>query len=106
MNALTAPERQRLKGHAHKLNPVVLIGSGGLTDAVMKEIEVALKAHELIKIKASGAPREDREQWLARICAELGAQAVQHIGKILVIYREQPAKPVVTPKPTPKKRPR
>lgn len=90
MKPLTSTERQHLKGEAHKLNPVVLIGSGGLTPAVVKEIDGALKAHELIKIKASGAERIDREAWMSRICDELSAQPVQHIGKILVIYREEP----------------
>lgn len=92
MKALTPAERQHLKGEAHKLNPVVLIGNGGLTPAVVNEIDVALKAHELIKIKAAGAEREDRETWMTRICEDLKAQPVQHIGKTLVIYREQPDK--------------
>ena len=89
-SVLSPATRQRLKSEAHRLNPVVLIGNEGLTPAVLKEIEASLKAHELLKIKASGAEREDREAWLTQICEELGAQPVQHIGKILIIYRERP----------------
>ncbi len=105
MKALTPAERQHLKGEAHRLNPVVLIGSEGLTPAVVKEIDMALKAHELIKIKVAGAERDDREAWLARLCAELQAQPVQHIGKTLIIYREAPPKEKVpAKKPAPRKR--
>lgn len=104
MKPLTPAERQQLKGQAHRLEPVVLIGNDGLTPAVLKEIGLSLKAHELMKIKASGAQREDRERWLAQICEELHAQAVQHIGKTLVIYRENPEKKAPAPKaPAPKK---
>lgn len=102
MKALTPAERQHLKGAAHPLNPVVLIGNDGLTPAVLKEIDLSLKAHELIKIKAGGAQREDRERWLAQICSDLQAQPVQHIGKTLVIYRENPAKKAPAPKAEPK----
>ncbi|MFN0315916.1 MAG: YhbY family RNA-binding protein [Burkholderiales bacterium] len=103
MKALTPAERQHLKGEAHQINPVVLIGSDGLTPAVLKEIDLSLKAHELLKIKAASGEREDRERWLAQICSDLAAQAVQHIGKTLVIYRENPAKKLPAPKAEPKK---
>ena len=84
----TPAERKALKGRAHKLNPVVIVGSKkGLTDEVVAEIERALKAHELIKIRAE-ADRDAREVFLQAICERTGAGAVQHIGKILVIYRK------------------
>jgi RNA-binding protein len=93
MIKLTPAQRQYLKGLAHSLSPVILIGEKGLTEAVLKETERALKAHELIKIKAGSDEKETRSQWLERICAELDASPVQQIGKILVIYRaaEKPA---------------
>lgn len=86
-----------MRGLAHGLEPVVLIGNAGLTPAVLKEIDASLKAHELIKVKAGGAEREDRVAWLAQICETLDAQPVQHIGKILVIYRENTDKPEPAP---------
>jgi RNA-binding protein len=68
----------------------VHLGDRGLTDAVIAEIGRALDAHELIKVRAGGMERAEREATLAEICARLDAQAVQHIGKILVIFRKKP----------------
>jgi RNA-binding protein len=94
MIKLTPAQRQYLKSLAHPLSPVVIIGEKGLTEAVLKEAEGALKAHELIKIKAGSDAKETRRQWLEKICRELDATAVQQIGKVLVVYR--PAeKPVI-----------
>jgi len=82
-------ERKALKARAHALDPVVHVGDKGLTDAVLAEIGRALDAHELIKVRAGGMDRVQREAALAEICARLDAQAVQHIGKILVIFRKK-----------------
>jgi RNA-binding protein len=87
MKALIPAQRQYLKGLAHSRQPVVMIGSHGLTPAVMKEIELALNAHELIKIKAASNEPDTRRAWLEEICAATGAAQVQQIGKVLVIYR-------------------
>ena len=89
MLELTVTERLALKGRAHQLKPTVIIGSAGLTEPVLREIEKTLKLHELIKIRVM-AERPEREAMLEQICAELGAAAVQHIGKILVIYLPNP----------------
>jgi RNA-binding protein len=94
MIKLSPAQRQYLKGLAHPLSPVIIIGEKGLTEAVLKETERALKAHELVKIKAGSDEKETRAQWLEEICNQLGAASVQQIGKVLVIYR--PAeKPVI-----------
>jgi len=79
-----------LRALAHDLNPVVMTGSAGLTDAVLNEIEQAVAHHELIKIKLSGSDRAGRQEMGTTICATLGAMGVQTIGQMLVIYR--PAK--------------
>jgi RNA-binding protein len=90
---LSPAQRQFLKSLAHALNVVTLIGEKGLSESVLKEIENALKAHELLKIKAASGDRVLREHWLEEICTHTGAEAVQHIGKTLVIYRPgQPQK--------------
>ena len=94
MKPLTPAQRQYLRGLAHNRQPVVMIGGQGLTPAVLKEIERALTAHELIKIKAASDEPEVRRVWLTEICAGTGAEPVQQIGKILVIYRPA-AKPVI-----------
>ncbi len=90
MLELSPTERKSLKARAHHLNPVVMVGSGGLTEEVMREIEANLRSHELIKIRVLGDERAMREELVQTICKETGASAVQHIGKILVIYRERP----------------
>jgi RNA-binding protein len=93
MIKLTPAQRQYLKGLAHPLSPVVIIGEKGLSEAVVKEIDRALNAHELIKIKAGSDEKETRYQWLEEICQKVDASPVQQIGKVLVVYRpaEKPA---------------
>lgn len=95
MKSLTPAQRQFLKGLAHARQPVVMIGNQGLTAAVLKEVDHALSAHELIKIKAASDEVETRRAWLEEICTTTGAAPVQQIGKVLVIYRAA-AKPVIT----------
>lgn len=90
MSGLSPARRQELKGRAHKLDPVVMIGGSGLSAQVLAEIDRSLKSHELIKIRVNGADRAMRESLLGEICRETGAQPVQHIGKMLVLFRENP----------------
>jgi RNA-binding protein len=84
---LTPAQRQELKGLAHPLKPIVLVGDKGLAPAVYAEIDRALRVHELMKIRVGGEDREERGAAMASICKELNADAVQIIGKTLVIYR-------------------
>lgn len=88
---LSATQRSELRAAAHGLNPVVSISQKGLSPTVLDEIERCLKAHELIKIRVFEADREARDALLTEICDTLGAAPVQHIGKLLVIWREKPA---------------
>jgi len=90
---LTPQQRSALRARAHLLHPVVMIGDDGLTDPVLLEIGRNLDAHELIKIRVAGDDRAAREDMLRRICEDLGAAPVQHIGKILVVFRARPEKP-------------
>lgn len=87
MIKLTPAERSALRAEAHGLNPVVMIGEAGLTPAVMKEISSSLDAHGLIKVRVFGDDREERIAIYEQICEELEAAPVQHIGKLLVLYR-------------------
>ncbi len=93
MPALKVSPAQRadLRSQAHALKPVVLIGAEGLTDAVLAEIKVHLAAHELIKIRVFGDERDDRVAIYESICDTLGAAPIQHIGKLLVIWKPQAA---------------
>lgn len=85
---MTSKQISFLRGLAHKLNPVVMIGNNGLSETVLKEINASLNAHELIKIKVQGDDRALRAQMYLDICNTLNAVAVHHIGKQLVIYRQ------------------
>ena len=103
MLEITAVQRRELRALAHSLNPVVAISQNGLSDSVLKEIDTSLKSHELIKIRVFNDDREIREGFLATICEKLGAAPVQHIGKLLVVWRPAPEK---AEKPTPRATPR
>ncbi|MFP5075018.1 ribosome assembly RNA-binding protein YhbY [Neisseria sp. WLZKY-1] len=78
-----------LKARAHHLNPVVMVGQHGLTEAVIKETDAALSAHELIKVRVAGDDRAERVAVAEALCAATGAFLVQHIGKLLVLWREK-----------------
>jgi putative YhbY family RNA-binding protein len=90
---LTPAERSELRSQAHGLSPVVMIGDSGLTPAVVKETDTALKAHGLIKVRVFGDDREARVSYYETLCEKLGAAPVQHIGKLLVLYRPKVEKP-------------
>ena len=97
---LTPAERKHLRGQAHHLDPVVLVGAEGLTAAVLKETDGALKAHGLIKVRMFSDQRDEREQALRRLADALGAAPVQHIGKLLVLWRPmpEPVRPTADPR--------
>ena len=104
MNELDAAQRKALRARAHALHPLLLIGEKGLTDAIIAEIDRALAHHELIKVRAATLDREAREVALAAICERSGAQAVQHIGKMLVLYRQKPSAEAPAPPRRPARR--
>jgi len=99
MTPLSPTERRALKARAHALKPLVQLGGKGLTDAVVAEIERALAAHELIKVRAPEMDREARDTAMAALCGRCSAHPVQHIGKVLVLYRMKPKeeKPAARP---------
>jgi len=81
--------KKQLKAQAHLLKPVIIIGQAGLTESVLKEIEITLDTHELIKIKIR-AERDDRKTIREQIIIETKAELIQSIGQIVVIYRKKP----------------
>lgn len=89
---LTPAQRKMHRADAHHLDPVVHIGNEGLTAAVKKEADAALKAHGLIKIRVLSDDRAAREGMLATLADELDAAPIQHIGKLLVLWRPVPEK--------------
>jgi len=91
--ALTNKERAHLKARAHALEPVVHVGSSGVTDALVAEVDRALTAHELIKVKVGTDDRGNRVAAGDEICARTGATAVHRVGKVIILWRPRPADP-------------
>lgn len=89
---LTPAQRKEHRAEAHHLDPVVMIGSDGLTPAIRKEVDAALNAHGLIKVRVFSDERETREAFFGSLADELGAAPIQHIGKLLVLWRPIPPK--------------
>lgn len=87
---LTSRERSHLKARAHALEPVVNVGHAGVTDAVLAEVERALTAHELIKVRAASQDREGRAEILETLVARTNAASVQTVGKVMVLWRPNP----------------
>ena len=103
---ITPTQRRSLRALAHPLNPVVSISKKGLTEPVLTEIDRCLTTHELIKIRVYDCERDQREALLAELCAALQAAPVQHIGHLLVVWREKPAQTasVAPVQPAPRRR--
>ncbi|MDD2712047.1 MAG: YhbY family RNA-binding protein [Simplicispira sp.] len=89
---LTPAERREQRAQAHHLDPVVMVGGDGITPGVRKEIDAALNAHGLIKVRVFNDDRAARELMYQELAADLGAAPIQHIGKLLVLWRPQPEK--------------
>ena len=91
--ALTEKQLKFLRGKAHPLNPIILVGQAGLTDAVVAETDRALADHELIKVKVRGADRAARDAMLATLGTRTGSALVTRIGHVAVLYRRHPTLP-------------
>lgn len=95
---LSTKQKQYLKGLAHHLNPVVMLGGNGLTEGVLAEIDNALNHHELIKVKIAGADRETKQLIINAIVRETSATEIQTIGHILVLYRQSEERKIQLPR--------
>ena len=84
-----------LRKLAHDLNPVILLGQHGFTEAVLNELIIALDHHELVKIKLSGSDRDQRDELINTICEQSQSEVVQAIGKTVTIFRRNAKKPVI-----------
>lgn len=108
MKPIDSATRRTLRARAHHLEPVVMIGEAGLTPEVLREVEAALRAHELIKVRVLGDQRGVRKALVGDIAQATGAEPVQSIGKILVFYRERAPEEQKTvrrrPRPKPPRR--
>ena len=88
---MNAANKKKLRAEAHSLKPVVMIGQSGLTTGVLAELDQALNIHELLKVRIR-AERDERKLITEKICADSGAELIQSIGQIAVIYRLNPNK--------------
>lgn len=85
--ALTEKQKKHLRSLAHKLNPVVIVGQHGLTEPVLQELEPTLEHHELIKVRVNAGDREERDAMIREMCERTGAELVQRVGHVAVLYR-------------------
>ena len=90
---LTNKERAHLKARAHALEPFVQTGNAGITEAVVAEVDRALTAHELLKVRVGVDDREKRVAMGDELCARTGAAAVHRVGKVLILWRPRPLDP-------------
>jgi RNA-binding protein len=90
---LTDNQKKHLRGLAHKLKPVVMVGQHGLKETIFEEVEIALDAHELIKIKVSVGDREERDAIIQEICARSNANLIQRVGNIAILFRRNTKRP-------------
>ena len=86
---LTEQQKKTLRGLGHQLKPVILVGSGGLSPAVLEEFERSLEHHELMKVKVSVGDRELRDAVIAELCQHSGAELVQRVGNVGVLFRRK-----------------
>lgn len=89
---MSPEQKKELKTQAHLLKPIIMIGQAGLSEAVLKEIEIALDIHELLKIKVR-AERDERKEIFQQMCTATKSEMIQNIGQVLVIYRKKPPEP-------------
>ncbi|RMH18476.1 MAG: ribosome assembly RNA-binding protein YhbY [Gammaproteobacteria bacterium] len=86
---LPVKQRQQLKSRAHHLKPVIMIGQAGLSESLLKEAEIAIEHHELLKIKLPTVDRDQREAIIDRLCEALHAERIQSVGRTVTLYRKK-----------------
>jgi RNA-binding protein len=91
--ALSPSQRRYLRSLAHDLSPVILLGAKGATDAVLKELDLALSHHELVKVKLSGGDKDERQEQINFLSEGTRAQSVQQIGHVVVLFRRNEDEP-------------
>lgn len=91
--SLTANQKRYLRGIAHHLHPLITLAEKGPSDAVLKELEIALLAHELVKVRISAPDRETAALWMDRLLEATAARLVQKIGHVVTLYRRHPSEP-------------
>jgi RNA-binding protein len=93
--ALSNAQKRYLRGLAHDLKPIVLVGAKGVTPAVLAELELALEQHELLKVRVAASDRDERDTWIAALAENSGAAVAGRIGHVAILYRRRQDKPLV-----------
>ncbi|MEJ2644845.1 MAG: ribosome assembly RNA-binding protein YhbY [Gammaproteobacteria bacterium] len=94
--ALTERQKRHLRGLGHGLKPVVIIGGAGLTEAVLRELALSLDHHELLKVRVNAGDRADRERMIGELCTHTGAELVQRVGHVALIFKRNRERPRVS----------
>ena len=94
-SVLSNPQKRYLRGLAHDLKPVVMVGAKGITPSLVAELELALEQHELVKVKVAAEDRESRDAWIGELAEKAAAALVSRIGHTAVYYRRSQDKPLV-----------
>ncbi|GAB6040621.1 ribosome assembly RNA-binding protein YhbY [Endothiovibrio diazotrophicus] len=92
---LTENQKRHLRGLGHALKPVVMVGGNGLTEGVLREIELSIEHHELVKVKIAAGDRALRDAMIGEICAKSGAELVQRVGNMALLFLRNTRKPKV-----------
>ncbi|GAB2494574.1 ribosome assembly RNA-binding protein YhbY [Arenimonas alkanexedens] len=93
--ALSNPQKRYLRGLAHDLKPVILVGAKGVTDSLVAEAGLAIDRHELIKVRVAAGDRELRDEWIGALCERTEAALVARIGNMAVLYRRSQDNPLI-----------
>jgi RNA-binding protein len=94
-SALSNPQKRYLRGLAHDLKPIIMVGAKGVTPSLVAELELALEQHELVKLKVAAEDRETRDAWIGELAEKSEATLVSRIGHTAVLYRRSKDKPLV-----------
>lgn len=94
-SALSNPQKRYLRGLAHDLKPIIMVGAKGVTAPLVAELKLALEQHELVKLKVAAEDRETRDAWIAALAEQSEATLVSRIGHTAVLYRRSDDKPLV-----------
>lgn len=93
--ALSNAQKRYLRGLAHDLKPIILVGAKGISDNLVSELALALEHHELVKVKIAADDRETRDQWISELIEKSGAALVARIGHVAVLYRRRAEQPTI-----------
>ena len=92
---LAAAQKRYLRGLAHDLKPVILVGAKGVTEALVAELDLALERHELVKVRVAAEDRDERDAWIEDLVARSGAASIQRVGHVVTLYRPSREKPQI-----------